>query len=118
MSELLRWETEDGPVIIEVDAKDPGFKGIAHKSGEIIDVSGRFEAALGNVRAAAVSALHTFRDKSLAPDEVALEFGVKFSVLAGAVIAKTAAEGNLTVRLSWSSSEPKTEPSCDAKSGE
>jgi hypothetical protein len=118
MSELLRWETDDGPVVVEVDAKDPGFKGIAHKPGEIIDVSERFEAALGNVRAAAVSALRAFRDKSLAPDEVSLEFGVKFNVSAGAVIAKTAAEGNLIIRLSWSSGDPKPESSGAPKSGE
>jgi NTP-dependent ternary system trypsin peptidase co-occuring protein len=116
MSELLRWETDDGPVVIEADAKDAGFKGIAHKPGEIIDVSERFESALGNVRAAAVSALRAFSDKSLAPDEVSLEFGVKFNVSAGAVIAKTAAEGNLTIRLTWSSGAPKSDE--DPKSDE
>jgi hypothetical protein len=103
MNELLRWETADGPVVIEVDSRDPGFKSISRKPGEeIINVKEHFEGALDKVRAAAVSALQTFRDKSLNPDEVVLEFGVKFNVSAGAVIAKTAGEGHLAVRLTWS----------------
>ena|ERR1700733_2219853 len=109
MKELLRWETDDGPVVIEVDSSDPGFNSIARKPGEeIIEVKERFEGALDRVRAAAVSALKAFRDESLAPDEVALEFGVKFNVSAGAVIARTAGEGNLTVRLTWSADRTKT----------
>jgi hypothetical protein len=101
MSELLRWQTEDGPVVIEVDSDDPGLASIARCDSEIIDVKERFEEALDKVRGAAVSALKAFSDKSLAPDEVSLEFGVKFNVSAGAVIAKTSTEGNLTVRLTW-----------------
>jgi hypothetical protein len=60
------------------------------------------------VRSAAVSALRTFRDKSLDPDEVSLEFGVKFNATAGAVIAKTSGEGHLTVKLVWSPGPAKT----------
>jgi Trypsin-co-occurring domain 1 len=110
MSELLRWETDDGPVVVEVDSNDPGFSQVSRKPGEdIIDVNERFEGALDRVRDAAVSALRTFRDKSLDPDEVSLEFGVKFTASAGAVIAKTAVEGNLTVKLVWSAEHAKDE---------
>ncbi|MFE2032629.1 CU044_2847 family protein [Streptomyces scopuliridis] len=42
-----------------------------------------------------------FRDGSLKPDGVELEFGVKLMAEAGAVIAKTSAEGHMTVKLSW-----------------
>ena len=105
MSELLRWQTQGGPVVIEVDSSDPGLASIARPDDEIADVKERFEGALDKVRAAAVSALNTFRDKSLAPDEVSLEFGVKFNASAGAVIAKTSAEGNLAIRLTWAASD-------------
>ena len=109
MNELLRWETDDGPVIIEVDSRDPGFSSVSRKPGEeIIDVKGRFEGTLDNVRSAAVSALRTFRDKSLDPDEVSLEFGVKFNATAGAVIAKTSGEAHLTVKLVWSPGSAET----------
>jgi hypothetical protein len=110
MSELLRWETNDGPVVIEVDSKDAGFRSVARKTGEVIDVDERFEGALEKVRGAATSALATFRDSSLKPDEVELEFGIKFSVTAGAMIAKTAVEGNLIVRLKWASEQATKSP--------
>jgi len=35
------------------------------------------------------------------------EFGVKFNATAGAVIAKTSAEGHLTVTLTWSRRDVK-----------
>lgn len=110
MSELLRWETDGGTVVVEVDSRDPGFSPASRKPGqEIIDVRERFEGALDKVRSAAVSALRTFRDESLDPDEVSLEFGVKLNASAGAVIAKTAAEGHLMVRLVWSPGHAKGE---------
>ncbi|SEG53963.1 hypothetical protein SAMN04489712_106128 [Thermomonospora echinospora] len=89
-------------MVVEVDSREPGFTSVSKKPGhEIHDVQGRFEEALGNVRGAAVSALRTFRDRTLNPDEVSLEFGVKLNAAAGAVIAKTSAEGHLVVRLTW-----------------
>ncbi|MEU4493465.1 CU044_2847 family protein [Streptomyces sp. NPDC023998] len=103
MSELMRWDSDEGPVVVEVDSRDPGFRSVARRGeGEVHDVEGRFESALNNVRGAAVSALRTFRDEALHPDEITLEFGVKLSAAAGAVIAKTTAEGHLIVKLTWS----------------
>ncbi|MFD0419379.1 CU044_2847 family protein [Streptomyces sp. NPDC127108] len=103
-NELMRWESDEGPVVVEVDSRDPGYKSVSRRdgNGEIHDVEGRFESALDNVRGAALSALRTFRTQALDPDEISLEFGVKLSAAAGAVIAKTAAEGHLTVKLTWS----------------
>lgn len=102
--ELMRWESDEGPVVVEVDSRDPGFRSVARRGedGEIHEVEGRFESALNNVRGAAISALRTFRDRALDPDAIELEFGVKLSAVAGAVIARTAAEGHLTVKLTWS----------------
>ncbi|WP_219691333.1 CU044_2847 family protein [Streptomyces anatolicus] len=104
MSELIRWESDQGPVVVEVDSRDPGFRSVSRRgeAGEVHEVEGRFEAALGHVRGAALSALRTFRERALDPDAIELEFGVKLTVAAGAVIAKTATEGHLTVRLRWS----------------
>jgi hypothetical protein len=103
VGELLRWQSDGGPVVVEVSEQDVGFQGVA-RSGEIIhDARVRFEEALASVRDAAVTALRTFRDEALKPDTVDIEFGVKFSAAAGAVIAQTAAEGHLAVRLRWSS---------------
>ncbi|WAL98995.1 CU044_2847 family protein [Streptomyces sp. Je 1-369] len=108
MNELVRWESDEGPVVVEVDSRDPGFRSVSRRgeSGGIHEVEGRFESALTNVRGAAMSALRTFRDRALDPDAIELEFGVKLSAEAGAVIAKTATEGHLTVKLTWSRRVP------------
>jgi hypothetical protein len=102
VKELLRWESDQGPVVVEVDDHDAGFESISRSPGEVVhDVKGRFEDALTNVRGAAESALRTFRDDMLDPDEVEIEFGVKLNAAAGAVIAKTSMEGHLVVKLRW-----------------
>lgn len=100
MDELLRRETHDGPIAIEVDSQYPGLSSVSRKLGEeIIDVRERYEVALDKVPSAVISDLRMFRDKSLDPDEVPSEFGVKFSTSAGAVIAETSGEGHLTIKL-------------------
>lgn len=102
LNELVRWQSDDGGIVVEVDSRDPGFQSVSRKPGEdIIDVQTRFDDALDSVRKAAVSALNKFRDESLAPGSVEIEFGIKLNAEAGAVIAKTSAEGHLTIKLTW-----------------
>jgi hypothetical protein len=101
MVELARWQTDDGPVVVEVAADDVGFQGVTRKPGEVVDVAGRFENALTHVRTAALATLRTFREHALDADEVSLEFGIKLTVEAGAVIARTAVEGHMAVTVKW-----------------
>ncbi len=98
MPELLRWRTDQGPVLVEIAPERPALRS---PDGVVRDAADTFEDALAGVRAAAVSALATFRDDALRPDQVTIEFGVKLSAEAGAVIAKTALEGHLLVKLAW-----------------
>jgi len=55
---------------------------------------------LERIRDAARATLSTFRDAAQ-PDEIKLGFAVKFTTEAGAVIARTALEGNFAVELLW-----------------
>lgn len=107
MTELVRWQSDDGPIVVEVDVHDSGYQNVRPRSG-IVDVEGRFEEALASARATALSALRTFRHKALDADEIALEFGVKLTASAGAVIAKAATEAAITVKLKWSRSDATT----------
>ncbi|NUR59204.1 MAG: hypothetical protein HOV87_11105 [Catenulispora sp.] len=104
----MRWQSDDGPIVVEVDVHDSGYQSVRPKPGEVVDVAGRFEDALASARSAAVSALQTFRHKALDADEIALEFGVKLTASAGAVIAKAATEAAITVKLKWSRSDAPT----------
>jgi hypothetical protein len=103
MDDLVEFKTEDGALIVveAADGDESGARLVSRGDGPA-QAARTFEGALGGVRAAAESALRVFRDGSLRPDAVELEFGVKLSAETGAVIAKGAAEGHLIVRLSWS----------------
>ncbi|MEV0185441.1 CU044_2847 family protein [Streptomyces sp. NPDC050625] len=116
MGKLVEFKTEDGAIVV-VETADPATgtrlvsRGEGPGNGAADRTARTFEGALDSVRSAAQSALRVFREGALRPDSVELEFGVKLSAEAGAVIAKGAAEGQLVVRLSWSSEQGAAAPS-------
>ncbi|WUH97399.1 hypothetical protein OHR68_28230 [Spirillospora sp. NBC_00431] len=101
VNELVRWQSENGTVVVEVDDREPGFSSVSRAGGVIHDAAGRFEDAFQHVRDAAEAALGALRGGELNPDAVELEFGVKLNAAAGAVIAKTSVEGHLKVKMIW-----------------
>ncbi|MFI6872623.1 CU044_2847 family protein [Streptomyces sp. NPDC050400] len=107
MDGLVEFTVEDGapgPVLFEADpADDESGARLVSRSRETgaVRATTTFETALDSVRSAAQSALRVLRDGPLSPDGVEIEFGVKLSAEAGAVITKGSAEGHLVVRLSW-----------------
>jgi hypothetical protein len=102
MSALMRFETAEGAeVVVEVDRVPPGAKLVARGGNRLAEAGETFDGALQGIRSAADAALRVFRDGALRPDGVELEFGVKLTGEAGAVIAKTSMEGHITVKLSW-----------------
>ncbi len=104
MDELVRFTTESGStVLVEVDDTAPGFNRASRRDGEVVEAVGTFEAALRHVAEATEAALRVFRDGSQRPDTVEVDFGIKLTAETGAVIAKTAVEGHLNVRVTWSS---------------
>ncbi|MGW5620526.1 CU044_2847 family protein [Streptomyces olivaceus] len=109
MDGLVEFRTGDGVrVVVEGVEDEEGARLVSRGDGPA-RAARTFEDSLDGVRAAAASALRVFRDGSLRPDAVELEFGVKLSAEAGAVIAKGSAEGHLVVKLSWSP-EPAPAP--------
>ncbi|MER6999043.1 CU044_2847 family protein [Streptomyces sp. NPDC000410] len=102
MAALMEFTTDDGAtVVVEVDRDSPGARLVGRGGDSLAQATRTFDQALEGIRGAAESALAVFRDGPLKPDGVELEFGVKIMAEAGAVIAKSAAEGHLTVKLSW-----------------
>ncbi|WBB88183.1 CU044_2847 family protein [Micromonospora sp. WMMC264] len=101
--ELMRIQSDDGStVLVEIERPKGGFSDVAF-DGTIVKAQETFEQALGDVRTMAFKALDAFRGGTCGPDQVELEFGVKFKAEAGAaVLAKVAGEGHLVVRLAWS----------------
>jgi hypothetical protein len=110
MDGLMEFKTEDGALVVVEDAGGrPGARLVSRGDGPA-QAARTFEGALEGVRGAAAAALRVFRDGSLCPDAVEIEFGVRLSAEAGAVIAKGSTEGHLVVKLSWSPGPPSTRP--------
>ncbi|MGC9497133.1 CU044_2847 family protein [Streptomyces sp. WG7] len=102
MDGLVEFKTEDGVRVVVESVEDEDGARLVSRGDGPARAARTFESSLDGVRAAAESALRVFRDGSLRPDSVELEFGVKLSAEAGAVITKGSAEGHLVVRLNWS----------------
>jgi hypothetical protein len=107
MDGLVEFKTDDGAVIVVEGIEDESGSRLVARGGDgAVQATRTFEGSLEGVRAAAESALRVFRDGSLRPDSVEIEFGVKLTAEAGALIAKSAAEGHLVVKLSWAPERP------------
>jgi hypothetical protein len=110
MDGLVEFTTEEGALVVVEGVEDESGARLVSRGDGPARAARTFEGALGGVRAAAESALRVFRDGTLRPDAVELEFGVKLSAESGAVIAKGAAEGHLIVRLSWTPDRAAARP--------
>lgn len=110
MSEYVEFLTADGAVVrVESAGQAPagyGMQPVGRGGDAVVRAAGTFEHALAGVRSAAEAALAVLRDGTLRPDAVEIEFGVKLSAEAGALIARTTADAHLTVKLSWSPGHP------------
>lgn len=101
VSELVRWQTEHGSIVVESDDDDPGMEAVSRGGDLIGTATAKLEDSFQQVRDAAEAALAALRGGDLKPDAVELEFGVKLNAAAGAVIAKTSVEGHLKVKMTW-----------------
>jgi hypothetical protein len=107
MTEMVRFDVRAGQsVVAEVDGPGDwtgaGAEGSApvgrrNRHGDLGQI---FDSSLGQVRDAAEAALAILREAS-SPDEIKLSLGIKLTQEAGAIIARTALEGNLAVELVW-----------------
>jgi hypothetical protein len=112
--ELIEFRVENGGVIqAEVDIPDTqGGIARAGRSAEGVlnSTSKSFDAAVQAARPAAEAVMRSIQGMAIKPDEVTVEFGLKLSFQAGAIIAATATEGNFRVLVTWRSSGGDTKP--------
>lgn len=104
MKHLVRFELEDGsPVYVEVEEReeDLGRRRVARGDEATEQAESRFTEAIARVRPAAEAVLNAFRELNT-PQEIALEFGIKFNAKAGVIIASVDSEATFKVALKWS----------------
>lgn len=103
MKRLVEFATEENEYII-VEVEEPEIGGLvrAARPGEIITkASQSFEESLEKVKPAANAIIMKLRSLHDQPDEIKVEFGLKLSADAGAVVASAGVEANYTVTLKW-----------------
>jgi Trypsin-co-occurring domain 1 len=103
MAELVQFELSDGGMVFaEVAADEPGMRRAGRTADEMwVKAATNLDQGLDGVRSAANATLSKLQNLARKPDEIELEFGVRLTAAAGAVIANTSAEGHLQVRLAW-----------------
>jgi Trypsin-co-occurring domain 1 len=89
---------QQGTLLVEVD-EAAGNRAVA--KGVIEKARQSLEESLAAVTPGINAMVEHLQELASNPDEFGLEFGIKFTAEAGAIVAKTAVEGNITVNLKW-----------------
>ena len=102
MRQLVQFPLEDGgSILVEVEMPE-GTGMVPAARGEVAQRAQQtFEAALEKVRPAAQAIIKKLRALHDPPDEIEVEFGLKMSAEAGAVVAAAGVEANYKVTLTW-----------------
>ncbi|WP_028065045.1 CU044_2847 family protein [Solirubrobacter soli] len=100
MTEIARFTIDEagGDVLVEVD-KTAGLQRVARGDDGIYRATERVDAALAAVTPAARRVLDAV--KEIAPSSTEVEFGIKLTAEAGAILAKASGEAHFTVKMSW-----------------
>ncbi len=101
---ILQFQVGSGSdAVLRIEVDDPFDAGNRPVSQGVVEKARQsLEAALSEVTPGVTAILERLQGLASKPDEVGVEFGIKFTAEAGALIAKTALEGNIKVSLKWS----------------
>jgi len=104
MSELLRFTSEDGAVVLVEAAEAPG--GAVTRGGRaeaaVIEAGDSLERVLGRVGPVVKGIVSELRASAEWPDELEIEFAVKVSADSNVIIARAGGEANFRIALRWS----------------
>ncbi len=111
MGAILQYDTPDGPIGIEVDDVAPPAPAYTRKgaggreepaaAGGVLRAAEGLEAAPSRVKATADAVARVIASIEARPDAAQVEFALKFTAQAGVVVAKTEAEAQVKVSLTW-----------------
>jgi hypothetical protein len=104
MKRLIEFQLADGgSIIIEVDEPETSgnLERLASPSEVIAKATRPFEEAMDKIKPVANAIIAKLRSLSDPPHEMEVEFGLKMSAEAGAIVAATGIEANYKVTLKW-----------------
>jgi hypothetical protein len=100
--------TEEKGVILVDMGSAAGVRGVAYSMVDMYEKSDEaVEKAMGTIRAMAEKTANTMKNIKVSerPSKVEVEFGIKFDLEAGAVVAKASTETAVKVTLTWEHQE-------------
>ncbi|MCP4274513.1 MAG: hypothetical protein GY781_21520 [Gammaproteobacteria bacterium] len=105
MKKVIPFDLDGSPVYIEVEDVDEsaiGKRRLSRKSKDgSEEAENRFAVAISKIKPAAEAVLKTFHEMNT-PEEIGLEFGIKFNARAGvAIFASVDSEATFKVSLKW-----------------
>ncbi len=117
-SRLIEFVCEEGTLLVEMESESISATGIrdsgairtgndAHRGEDdslqqkVVKSAMHFDSAIQVIKVVGDSVINKISQLGQKPDEISIKVGLKFTAEAGAIIAKTAAEGNLEVTLLW-----------------
>ena len=103
MKRLISFPLEaGGNVLIEVEEEPGGSVTRGLHPSDVIEAAGNsFDAAIEAIKPAAVAVARKFRNFADAPEDIEVEFGLKFAGQAGAFIASASTEAQFRVKMVW-----------------
>lgn len=99
----------DAPVLVEL-APQPGVRSVSLTPADLVAQSKQaLDSAMNAIHQMAQQVTASLSNLAERPSEVEVTFGLKLNAEAGALIAKTAGEASLNVKLKWNltKAEPK-----------
>ncbi|WP_417913243.1 CU044_2847 family protein [Candidatus Electronema sp. TJ] len=103
MKKLIEFELDGQPVYVEGEVSEAEGMRLASRGDDDgpEKAASRFADAVARIKPAAEVVLNAFREMNT-PDEINLEFGLKFNAKTGVIIASADSEATFKVSLKWS----------------
>ncbi|MCP4352925.1 MAG: hypothetical protein GY795_46335 [Desulfobacterales bacterium] len=99
---IIEFELDGKPVYVEVEDPESAYgeRRVSRAEDGIGKTEKRFTDAIARIRPAAEAVLKTFQEMNM-PEEIGLEFGLKFNAKAGVMFASADSEATFKVSLKW-----------------
>ena len=101
MKQLVEFKLQnDDSVVIEVEEIGDTSERVSRKDLKVTHAESRFHDAIAKIRPAAEEVLTALHEMNT-PNEISIEFGIKFSGKVGAFIASADSEATFKISLKW-----------------
>ncbi len=104
MNKVFQFTLDNGSTVLiesQEEVQKEGVERAGVGSSIALKSNQTFEEAVSIIGPTSQSILNTLQSSNIFPQEVQIEFGIKFDVKAGAIIASASTAANFKVNLKW-----------------